>query len=126
LNNTALLSATDMSRKMATGELSSEQIMNGDRSDMKRGVVRGLGQSFSRFNQACRQRDETVVQIENFFQDWDIWLCPVASCPMLPGSGQINSLDLLASIHVRWCVPQASFVAGIKLQERKARCLDWK
>jgi len=55
--------------------------MNGDRSDMKRGVVRGLGQSFSRFNQACRQRDETVVQIENFLQDWDIWLCPVASGP---------------------------------------------
>jgi hypothetical protein len=36
---------------------------------------------------------------------------------MLPGSGRINSLDLLASIHVHWCVPQASFVAGIKLQE---------
>ena len=54
---------------------------NGDRSDMKRGIVRGLGQSFSRFSHACRQRDETVAQLEDFLHDWDIWLCPVASGP---------------------------------------------
>ena len=55
--------------------------LNADRSEMKRGVVRGLGQSFSRFNQACRLRDECVEQIENFMRDREIWLCPVASGP---------------------------------------------
>jgi len=55
--------------------------MNGDRSDMKHGVVRGMGLKFSRFNDACRLRDESVAQIEEFLSAWDIWLCPVASGP---------------------------------------------
>jgi amidase len=68
--------------------------MNGDRSDMKRGVVRGLGQSFSRFKQACRQRDEAVAQVEDFLHDWDIWLCPVASGPAFTHSKTGTPVDI--------------------------------
>lgn len=58
--------------------------LNGDRSDMKRGVVRGLGQKLARFNEACRVRDETIAAMEAFLASRDIWLCPVASGPAFP------------------------------------------
>jgi len=56
-------------------------LMNGDRSDLKRGVVRGLGLKFSHYARACVLRDEFISRLESFLQEWDAWLCPVSSGP---------------------------------------------
>lgn len=56
-------------------------LMNGDRSDMKRGIVRGLGFKFSHYARACVLRDEFNAHLEGFLQEWDAWLCPVSSGP---------------------------------------------
>ncbi len=52
---------------------------NSDRSDMNRGVVKGMGLKFKRFTDALMVRDTTICHIEQFLQGYDLWLCPVTS-----------------------------------------------
>jgi len=58
--------------------------LNGDRSDMKRGMVKGMGLKFRRFTDALMVRDTTILHIEHFLQDYDLWLCPVTSGSAFP------------------------------------------
>ncbi len=58
--------------------------LNGDRSDMKRGMVKGMGLKFKRFTDALIVRDTTSLQIEQFLQSYDLWLCPVTSDAAFP------------------------------------------
>ena len=58
--------------------------LNGDRSDMKRGVVKGMGLKFRRFTNALMIRDATILHIEQFLQSYDLWLCPVTSDSAFP------------------------------------------
>jgi len=58
--------------------------LNGDRSDMKRGIVRGMGLKFRRFTNALMVRDATNLHIEKFLQNYDLWLCPVTSDSAFP------------------------------------------
>jgi amidase len=59
---------------------------NKDRSDMKRGAVKGLGFNFKHFADALVVRDTTNVHIEQFLQRYDLWLCPVTSGSAFPHS----------------------------------------
>jgi len=58
--------------------------LNKDRSDMKRGAVKGLGSNFKHFANALVVRDVTNALIEQFFQNYDLWLCPVTSGAAFP------------------------------------------
>lgn len=58
--------------------------VNSDRSDMKRGIVKGLGLKFGRFTDALMVRDKTNVHIEQFLNKYDLWLCPVTSGSAFP------------------------------------------
>jgi len=57
---------------------------NRDHSDMKRGIVRGLGLGFRHYADALVVRDMTNVVIEQFLQKYDLWLCPVTSGSAFP------------------------------------------
>lgn len=58
--------------------------LNKDRSDMKRGAVKGLGFNFKYYADALVVRDTTIVHIEQFLQRYDLWLCPVTSGSAFP------------------------------------------
>jgi len=57
---------------------------NKDRSDMNRGIVRGLGLKFRRFTDALMVRDSTNLRLEQFLRQYDLWLCPVTSGSAFP------------------------------------------
>lgn len=46
-----------------------------------RGLVKGAALSMQRYVEALSRRDALIAEMEQFFSDWDAWLCPVAPGP---------------------------------------------
>lgn len=54
------------------------QLMFG-RGAWTRGFTRGLSLKMRRYVAALTRRDVFIAAMENFLDDWDAWLCPVAA-----------------------------------------------
>lgn len=48
-------------------------------------LSRGLALDLHRYNQALKQREQLISALENFLQQWDAVLCPVAPAQPYPG-----------------------------------------
>jgi amidase len=49
-----------------------------------RAFLRGFSFSSRRYNEALNLREHLIEQLEAFLDDWDAWLCPVASTVAYP------------------------------------------
>jgi amidase len=52
-----------------------------DRSPIRRGFIRGPGLNAAGLLRALEQRDEAVRRMDEVFDDFDAWLCPVTATP---------------------------------------------
>lgn len=59
-------------------------------SPMGRGFFRGLRLSARLYLRALEQRDILARQLEKFLEDWDAWICPVASVPAFKHRGRLG------------------------------------
>ncbi len=51
------------------------------KSPISKGFFRGLKLSARSYLRALEVRDNLIIQVERFLEDWDAWICPAASVP---------------------------------------------
>lgn len=79
-----------IAERAATGrERSAERVaaLNatlGERYAVARGSAKGVRAGVAEYVGALNRRDALIATLENFFQHWDAFLCPVTVCPAIP------------------------------------------
>ncbi|MCP4441655.1 MAG: amidase [Aureispira sp.] len=51
-----------------------------DKGELAKGIKKGLKLDFKYYARCLKQKEELVDQIQSFFEDYDFFICPVASC----------------------------------------------
>ena len=61
---------------------------------VERGLIRGVEASMRQVTEARMKRDALITTMEQFLQDWDVLLCPVASMPAPPHCEVGSPIDI--------------------------------
>ncbi|MBW4422611.1 MAG: amidase [Myxacorys californica WJT36-NPBG1] len=48
------------------------------------GLLRGMRSNLKQYMATLTRRDRLMAQMDQFFADWDVWLCPVSTAPAFP------------------------------------------
>jgi amidase len=62
---------------------------------IRRGLMQGAGATLKDYAIALSQRDGFIAKMEQFLDEWDAWLCPVAALPAYPHLQSRNPLEQL-------------------------------
>lgn len=57
-------------------------------------VLRGTRFNLPRYGAALVQRDRFTTELEHFFTQWDVWLCPTVAIPAFPHQPTGKSLEI--------------------------------